>query len=358
VTQRHQFNDDLADDEDLSLTSAMSHRAHDRRNPAARRAGRPPAPRPTATVSDLNDPRGDFETTYRPARFEKEWLREALLPFYDQRLIVDVLTQVRGGKEANVYCCRAHPELGGGLVAAKVYRPQRFRNLRNDAIYRENRSVLTGTGQPISALDARTHRALAKKTDYGLAVRHTSWVMHEYTTLQRLHAAGGAAPEPLAAGDNTIIMGYVGEVAAPAPTLNGVRLAPEEAGRWFDEVLRTVEVLLGLSLIHGDLSAYNILYWQGAITLIDFPQVTDSLANPHAQAILRRDIARLCGYFAQQGHRRDPAAIAEDLWQRYVVANGGDPDGLPLAPLSELSDEEWPDEPAQRWLDSRRHNMT
>ena len=51
-------------------------------------------------------------------------------------------------------------------------------------------------------------RALAKKTDFGMEVRHQSWLMHEYTALERLHRAGAAVPEPVAANENAIVMAY------------------------------------------------------------------------------------------------------------------------------------------------------
>jgi RIO kinase 1 len=70
--------------------------------------------------------------------------------------------------------------------------------------------------------------------------------------------------------------------------------------------------------IHGDLSAYNILYWDGVITLIDFPQVTQSRGNAHAKEILERDITRVCEYFSDQGVRCDPDAIMRRMWKRYV----------------------------------------
>jgi RIO kinase 1 len=77
--------------------------------------------------------------------------------------------------------------------------------------------------------------------------------------------------------------------------------------------------MLQHDLIHGDLSAYNILYWAGEITIIDFPQATNSLTNHNAYTILERDIARVCEYFAQQGVQSEPGAITDDLWHRYVM---------------------------------------
>jgi RIO kinase 1 len=142
--------------------------------------------------------------------------------------------------------------------------------------------------------------------------------MHEYTALERLYQAGGAVPQPIAASDNAILMSYLGDAHMAAPTLNTVNLEPDEAEPLFQEMLRNVDLMLQHDMVHGDLSAYNVLYWAGEITLIDFPQVTNSRANRNAYAILQRDIKRTCEYFARQGVRCDPACIADELWYRYV----------------------------------------
>ncbi len=76
--------------------------------------------------------------------------------------------------------------------------------------------------------------------------------------------------------------------------------------------------MLRRGVIHGDLSAYNILYWEGKVVLIDFPQITDSLTNRHAREILQRDIERVCEYFRRQGVRSDATALLNDLWTRHV----------------------------------------
>jgi RIO kinase 1 len=106
-----------------------------------------------------------------------------------------------------------------------------------------------------------------------------------------------------------------------------VDLEPQEASSLFQEVLRNIDLMLQHDLIHGDLSAYNILYWEGEITLIDFPQVVNLHANSKARFILQRDIQRICEYFSQQGVEDDPAAIMDGFWRRYV----GEPDPEDLA---------------------------
>ena len=297
--------------------------AHTDRQARRRRKPRPqPRPKKSQTeivsqVADSAGLEGGFQPTYRPSKHEGGWLMESLGSLYDQQLITDVLALVKGGKEANVYRCAAHESTGESLLAAKVYRPRMFRQLSNDRMYREGRSVIMGDGTRLNDSDFREMRAIAKGTAFGKEIRHTSWLMHEHKTLMTLHEAGAAVPRPWAIGDNVILMGYIGDEGMAAPTLNTVRLEPDEVKPLFAETLRNVEILLQQGLIHGDLSAFNILYWEGDITLIDFPQVTDIRSNPHARFILERDIARICEYFAQQGLARDPAALAEEWWYRY-----------------------------------------
>lgn len=317
MTRGHVYRDEADFDDDLVHPSLIKRQARLRRLPDPAGSPRRSRPRHVSDADDTLLSDDDMPMTYKPARFERVWLLDSLRPFYEQELIVDVLALVKGGKEANVYCCRTHPGGPRPLLAAKVYRPRQFRNLSNDALYREGRTILTPEGAPVKGTQDRIVRAIGKKTPMGVQVEHTSWLMYEYTALERLHRAGGAVPQPLAAGPNALLMSYHGDVGEPAPTLNGVGLAPDEVAPLFDEVLRNVDLMLQHGLVHGDLSAYNILYWEGSITLIDFPQVVDIIGNLSAYAILRRDLTRVCQYFARQGLARDPVALAADLWQRY-----------------------------------------
>ena len=294
-------------------------RARRRRRPKAHHTPKKSEGAVLESIAQKAGLEGGFETTYQPGLFEEGWLLESLRGFYDQHLITDVLSRVKGGKEANVYCCEASPAVGTPLVAAKVYRPRMFRNLRNDKAYREGRPVLTTRGHEVKKNDHRIMRAIGKKSAYGEQVAHTSWLMHEYTTLHRLYDAGGAVPRPIAASENTVLMSYHGDERSAAPTLNSVDLDYEELEPLFAEVMRNVRLLLRFGLVHGDLSAYNILYWRGKITLIDFPQVVRIHTNRNAPTILARDIQRIVEYFAQQGLERDPDAIARELWAEYGI---------------------------------------
>jgi len=273
-------------------------------------------------VSQLAEPEeleAGFETTYHPSRFEAGWLLSSLSSFYEQGLITDVLALVKGGKEANVYRCAAQPATGMEYLAAKVYRPRMLRNLRNDSLYRQGRETLQDSGRVVKKRERRVMLAIEKKTNFGQLVSHMSWLGYEFVTLRRLYEAGAAVPKPLAVSPNTVLMAYVGDAGRAAPTLHEISLSPHEAVVIFREVMRNVELMLSQGLVHADLSAFNILYWQGAIYLIDFPQVIDIHINRSARSILARDLLRVCQYFQGQGVDCDPEAIMHRLWDRYGV---------------------------------------
>lgn len=269
----------------------------------------------TTLAAETDGLENGFKTTYRPGLFEGGWLLDSLRPFYEMGLMTDVLARVKGGKEANVYRVEGSPNVGGGLLAAKVYRPQMFRTMKNDSTYREGRSMLNSDGHVIKQQASnRELRAVARKSAFGREVAHGSWLMHEYGTLQRLHAAGAAVPKPYASAGNAILMGYCGDDRLAAPLLSEVRLDDEQARETFDVILDTVRIMLQHGLVHGDLSAYNVLYWDDRPTVIDFPQVVEVDGNPNAREFLLRDLTRLCDYFAGCGDERDPNELLDAMW--------------------------------------------
>jgi RIO kinase 1 len=266
-------------------------------------------------LNGQDDSRRNFKFTYSAARFEEGWLLESLGSFYEHKWITDVLRRLKGGKEASVYLCRSGPAIDAPLVAAKVYRPRSLRNLKNDSQYRTGRVDLDENGRAIIK-DGDLH-AMEKRTNYGEELRHQSWIAYEFQTLEMLHTAGADVPQPYAMEKNAILMDYIGDIDSAAPTLNTVTLDREEVKPLHERVLQNIDLLLGHGRIHGDLSAYNILYWDGDISLIDFPQVVQPDSNPAAWTIFLRDVTRICQYFASQGLRRDARKLATKLWTSH-----------------------------------------
>lgn len=286
-------------------------------------------------VALLASEQNELHFSYDASRHERVWIVDSLGGFFDQHSLGDddhwlddILRLIKGGKEAHVYQCLASSTVRGlnsRYIAAKVYRPRQFRNLKNDHAYREGREDLDSEGRLIT--NHGMQHAMRKKTAYGLELLHTSWVEHEAQTMRRLYAAGADVPALLVSANNALLMSYIGGDDMPAPTLNSVHLRPKQAPRLFERVLHNIDLMLAQRRVHADLSAYNILYWDGSggfsgsssseITLIDFPQAIDPLGNRNAFTIFQRDVRRVCEYFERQGVRSDPRRLALDLWRKH-----------------------------------------
>lgn len=269
----------------------------------------------------------NFTPSFQPAGHERVWLLNYLEAFYNAQVITDILGKVKGGKEANVYCCAAHPSTGLDLIAAKVYRPRMFRNLRNDARYRQGRAVMDEDGKAVYS--RRESLAVQKNTRYGQELRHVSWLETEFQTMQLLHEAGADVPMPLMQGNNVILMEYVGVENSPAATLNQITLEPSEAQRIFERLVSNLAIMLACHRVHADFSAYNVLYWEGQFKIIDFPQAVDPRRNPEAPALFIRDVERLCQYFARYRIARDAHDLADELWSRFQRSNALDSSAIP-----------------------------
>ncbi|MEO0601622.1 MAG: RIO1 family regulatory kinase/ATPase [Myxococcota bacterium] len=263
--------------------------------------------------------------TYRPSAHESDWLDEALSEWFWDGTLTDVLFAVRGGKEASVYACR-----GGapdhGLVAAKVYRPRKFRELSNDAIYREGRGLLDDQGHGVDARDRRMARAVRRGTRLGKQASHVSWVMHEVASLRAVREAGGHVPQVFAANTRAVLMDFVGDEEGAAPTLHRLRPPPDLARHLYAQLLDDIETMLAVGLVHGDLSPYNVLVANDEAVIIDLPQAVDVARNPHAPRLYLRDVERICTAPSLGRPESDPRRVADDIWDR-VFDSGGVPDG-------------------------------
>ena len=249
---------------------------------------------------------------------QDELLSSALEDFFERNLITDVIGILKSGKEATVCACQAHANLGGGLLAAKVYKPLEHRSFKNDQMYRQ------GKGYHFGKMKAggRILRALANKSDMGRQVQMGSWISYEWDTLNHLHEIGADVPRPIANSHSgaAILMSYIGDDDSPAPQLRNVRLTPPEAKHVFERMLWNVELCLAHNRIHGDLSPFNILYWKRQPIMIDFPQSVDPRENPRSYELLSRDIENVWRYCQKFAPLPDPWKIAGRLWAKFLRA--------------------------------------
>jgi len=230
--------------------------------------------------------------------------------FLDEGVLLEVIGELKSGKEGTVFCCRAHPEVWDGLVAAKVFRSSEHRSFGNQGVYREGNLIL----------NKRDARAFKKRTSWGKRVKQGTWMVHEWEVLRTLSPAGTDVPTPIRLGENVILMEYVGTGEEAAPKLRDVQLSQGEARHCFERIIWNITEFLRLELVHGDLSPYNILHANGRTTIIDFPQAVDPRFNRNAFQLLRRDLQNVCRHFERYGIRSDADRMAQSMWRRYQRA--------------------------------------
>jgi RIO kinase 1 len=221
--------------------------------------------------------------------------------------VTDVLGVVGDGKEATVYACAGAEGVGAPFLAAKVYRARKFRAFRGGNAYAGRRTPVGG----------RARRAIEAGTGKGREFAQREWIGWEWQTLCRLHDTGASVPEPIARSEVAILMELIGEEGEGAPKLVDVDLPPAQARTALDSLLRDVEDFLDHHLVHGDLSAYNVLWHADRPRVIDVPQAIDLHGRPDGYAYLARDVANLERYFARYGlTARDFAARTWRLYER------------------------------------------
>lgn len=237
----------------------------------------------------------------------------ALEHFFDEGLIERVIRPIKSGKEASVYLCHGNPRTTGeGLLALKLFHPLDRRDFRDDGIYRDGEWIK----------ERRIRVALEKKTRFGREVQGGIWVNREWEMLTELSAAGLPVPRPVERTEDAILMTYVGDIDEAAPQLRSYRPSDaSEAEDLFAQVLRAIELMLYRNVVHGDLSPYNILVWDGRLHVIDFPQAIDARKNRHAEALLERDVRRMCDHVAKWGLEPDSARLASELWTAWTFAD-------------------------------------
>ncbi len=190
-------------------------------------------------------------------------------------LATEVVGLISAGKEADVYLGRYL----GAPIAIKAYR-----------LYRSSHRG----GGPIKA-DAMGWRAA-----------------HEFEMTRQAWKGGARVPAPARRVENMFSMRYLGDGEGPAPRLHDVRLEDPES--FLAAVLAGVEALARAGVVHGDLSAFNVLVHAGEPWFIDFSEgfridrvgTSSWIRLTEATEALRHGMQALGGYFRRYGLTLDP----------------------------------------------------
>jgi len=203
--------------------------------------------------------------------------------------VLDILDfPISTGKEGNVFR-GVTPQ--GKNVAVKIYRTSTstFKHM-----------------QPYIIGDPRFKSIHKSRRDLIYA-----WTKKEYKNLERLETVGVRAPKPIICLSNVLVMEYIGSSERPAPLLKDVVLdKPDET---FETLIDFItKMYKKANLVHGDISAFNVLFYRKKPYIIDLGQGV-LIEHPNAHEFLRRDIHNIVSYFNKYNITADERQIYTDI---------------------------------------------
>jgi RIO kinase 1 len=260
---------------------------------------------------------------------------QGLQALIEDGVIDEVLRPLKSGKEAAVYIVRS----GDDVRCAKVYKDMAQRSFQQRVQYQEGRKVR----------GSREARAIGKASKYGRKQQEMAWKNTEVDALYQLRDAGIRVPEPYGYFHGVLVMELVTDAQGfSAPRLGEVELNAETAREYHGVLVRQVVRMLCSGLIHGDLSAYNVLVGLDGPVVIDFPQVVSASGNNAARAMLLRDVNNLTAHLGRWAPELFETWYGEEMWAMFEAGE--------LRPDSELTGEFEPDE-SEVDLDSIRQSI-
>jgi RIO kinase 1 len=215
---------------------------------------------------------------------------------------------LKTGKEADVFLVeRADPHGShpGVVMAAKRYRSTEHRSFHRAAAYTEGRSMKR----------SRDQRAVKRKSTWGRVVAASEWAVSEWDALKRLWSIGLPVPYPVQIDGTEILMEWITVDGETAPRLAQARPDRPLLESYYDQLRDILATMVQNGLVHGDLSAYNILAAGDRLVVIDLPQVVDLVGNLNGMDFLMRDCANVSRWFRARGLDVDE----HDLFGELVV---------------------------------------
>ena len=126
-----------------------------------------------------------------------------------------------------------------------------------------------------------------------------TWAQKEYRNLEQASRAKVRVPRPIAVKNNVLVMEFIGKNGVNASSLK--EQVPSDPEEVYGVLLTYLKRLYRKAeLVHGDLSEYNIMMWNGKPVIFDMAQAVPT-SHPMAEFFLRRDIANVNRFFKRLG---------------------------------------------------------
>jgi RIO kinase 1 len=165
-------------------------------------------------------------------------------------------------------------------------------------------------------------RAVANRTSFGRKLISEQWAAAEFAALCGLWTAGAPVPYPVQRVGTDLLLEFIGDSdGGAAPRLAQLRPDPDSLADLWGQLREGLGALARAGFTHGDLSAYNVLVYQGQLVLIDLPQVVDVVVNPRGRELMERDVRNIGTWFAARGLRDAEGEMREMV--DYVGGEAG-----------------------------------
>ncbi|KAI4355031.1 hypothetical protein L6164_003849 [Bauhinia variegata] len=206
--------------------------------------------------------------------------RMVLFKMLNRGVFHDINGCISTGKEANVYHAT---KSDGQEVAIKIYKTSIL-------VFKDRDRYVQG--------DYRFRHGYCKHNPRKMV---KTWAEKEMRNLMRLKAAGLRCPTPYLLRLHVLVMEFIGKAGWAAPRLKDAALSLDKLREGYVEMIVAMRTLYQkCKLVHGDLSEYNILYYEGHLYIIDVSQSVD-LDHPHALDFLREDCLHVSDFFKRHG---------------------------------------------------------
>uniref|UniRef100_A0A2P2KMB7 Serine/threonine-protein kinase RIO1 n=2 Tax=Rhizophora mucronata TaxID=61149 RepID=A0A2P2KMB7_RHIMU len=206
--------------------------------------------------------------------------RMVLFKMLNRGVFHDINGCISTGKEANVYHAT---KSDGQELAIKVYKTSVL-------VFKDRDRYVQGDYRFRFGYCKHNPRKMVK-----------TWAEKEMRNLMRLRAAGIRCPAPLLLRLHVLVMEFIGKAGWAAPRLKDARLSLEKLREGYVEMIVAMRTLYQkCKLVHGDLSEYNILYFEGHFYIIDVSQAVD-LDHPRSLDFLREDCVHISDFFKKNG---------------------------------------------------------
>ncbi|VVA21735.1 PREDICTED: serine/threonine-kinase [Prunus dulcis] len=192
----------------------------------------------------------------------------------------DINGCISTGKEANVYHAT---KSDGQEMAIKIYKTSIL-------IFKDRDRYVQG--------DYRFRHGYCKNNPRKMV---RTWAEKEMRNLKRLREDGIRCPAIVSLKLHVLVMEFIGKSGWAAPRLKDAALSLDKLREGYIEMIIAMRMMYQKSkLVHGDLSEYNILYFEGHLYIIDVSQSVE-LDHPHALDFLREDCVHVSDFFKKNG---------------------------------------------------------